>query len=114
MQNTDENGGSTFDYNAFMKTQVKQARIRAITLGCSTVLTLIFLIYAFILKAEADKARATAESLRIEMDSLKRNAQEQAEQAKHAIMATQEEALRQRMIAMENEKMLAACLKTKK
>jgi type VI protein secretion system component VasK len=114
MQNTDENGGSTFDYNAFMKTQVRQARIRAITLGSCTILTLIFLIFAFIQKAEADKARAEADFLRQEMNSIRKHAEEQMNEARQIQMMAQEERMKQEMIAVENARLLEACAKSKK
>lgn len=110
MQNTIENG-SSFDYNAFMKIQQKKARISALILGSSTLVALIFLVFAFIQKAEADKARAEVATLQQQMESVRKAAEEQMQQARQIHMMAQEERLRQEAIAIENAKMLEACLK---
>jgi hypothetical protein len=50
-----ENNSS--DFESLTKKQLKRARVTAITLGSATIISLIFLIYAFIQKVEADKSR---------------------------------------------------------
>jgi hypothetical protein len=114
MQNTDENGGSTFDYNAFMNIQQKKARIRALTSGSVAVLGLIFIIFGLIQKAEADKLRQSSVVLQQRMESMKKVAEEQINQAKQIQMMAQEERMKQEMIAVENARLLEACAKSKK
>jgi Tfp pilus assembly protein PilN len=54
----------------------KRARITAIVLGASVIICLLFLIYAFIQKAEANKQRLRAEMLQIQVDLLRKDAEE--------------------------------------
>jgi predicted tellurium resistance membrane protein TerC len=113
MQNTIDNS-SAFDYNIFMKAQRKKARVTAIALASATIISLIFLVFSFIQKAEAVKARAEADFLRQEMNSIRKHAEEQMNQAKQMQMMAQEERMKQEMIAVENARLLEACAKSKK
>jgi hypothetical protein len=114
MQNINDTVDSTFDYNAFMKTQRKKARITAVVLGAATIISLIFLLFAFIQKMEANRARAEADALRVEMESMKKMAYEQMEQAKLFQMKAEEERIKLEKIAMENTRLLEACAKSKR
>ena len=91
------------------KRQLQRARVTALVLATATVISLLFLLYAFQQKTEADKARDAAEEQRIEAVS---NA-EKAKIAEAAALEQQklaeeaaDEARRQEQIA--NEQKLAA------
>jgi hypothetical protein len=45
------------DFETLSKKQLKKARMTAIALGSAIILSLIFLVFAFIQKAEADRSR---------------------------------------------------------
>jgi hypothetical protein len=55
------NTSEAFDFNAYQVLLRKKARIQALIGGSAVVLCLIFFMFAFIQKAAADKAKASAE-----------------------------------------------------
>lgn len=87
--------------------QLKRSRRVAIVLATSTIITILFLIYSFLQKLEADKNYQLAEQYRIEAELAKNEAQKQRDLAE----ATRAEAEKQRQLA---EQALAECQKTKR
>ena len=85
----------------------KQKMRTAIVLTLATIISLLFLVYAFMQKLEADKQRAIAVAEKMEAD------QQRAEAEKMRLMAEYQkiEAEKQRALA---EEALAACEKSKK
>jgi WD40 repeat protein len=65
------------------KRKLQRARMTAIVMGSATIISLIFLIFAFIQKAEADKARAAADEQRILAVENEKVAKKQTEIAEH-------------------------------
>lgn len=102
------------------KRKLQRARITAIILGSATIISLIFLIYAFIQKSEADIARAKAieqqkqtEAQRLIAVEAEKDAKAAAEEAnrqkveaerqKDLAQKAQAEAIKQAEIARQNE-----------
>ena len=54
----------------------RNARITAIVLGLSVIICIVFLVFAFVQKDEADKQRQIAEQLRTENAELRKTAEE--------------------------------------
>jgi WD40 repeat protein/energy-coupling factor transporter ATP-binding protein EcfA2 len=76
------------------KRKLQRARITAIVLGTATIISLVFLIFAFIQKAEADTQRQAADAERLKAVSLQKEAEEARDEAevrrKEAEIATQQ------------------------
>lgn len=89
------------------KEEIKRARRIAIVLAASTVVSILFLVFAFVQKTEADKLQELTLELRVELLEVK----EQAEQA-------QQEAEMQRAFAfkaqLDAQQALEECNKNKK
>lgn len=71
-------------------------------LAFATAVSVLFLIYAFMQKMEADKQAATAQKFRIEAEVLQSLAEKQrmaAEKAREEAVMAQQEAERQRQLA---------------
>lgn len=100
------------------KRKLKRARITALILASATIISLAFLIYAFIQKAEADNQREAADIARQEAEEnleaaniarkqadvqriAAETARSEAEEAKTAAETQRAEALRQQQIAVE-------------
>ncbi|HYC86005.1 MAG TPA: High-affnity carbon uptake protein Hat/HatR [Chryseosolibacter sp.] len=96
------------------KRKLQRARITAIVLGSATIISLVFLVYAFLQKIEADKAREQAqknEQVALEAQAatekqrqLAEAAKIDAEKQKEIAIIQQKEAERQKQLALENEK----------
>jgi WD40 repeat protein len=96
------------------KRKLKRARIIAVVLGSAVVICLLFLMYAFVQKAEADTQRKAAEDFakqnEIEKDKAVKakeqaeQAKEEAEKAQRAAEAAQEAEAKQRELAEAAEK----------
>lgn len=96
------------------KQQLKRARLTALILASVIVFSLLTLIYAFMQKMEADKARADAEVIGVQLKQMETEAmQNRAEAEKQKTMAEE-----QRMMALVAEQRamqaLAECDKKKK
>ena len=63
------------------KRKLQRARIVALVLASATIISLIFLVYAFIQKSEADKQRLLAETERAKAVDLKNQAEEARDEA---------------------------------
>jgi len=107
------------------KRKLQRARITAIVLGSATIISLIFLVYAFLQKIEADKAtklaqeneqkaivaQAATEKQRILAEDAKKEAlkekenailqQKEAEKQKTLAQASEAEAIKQKAFALE-------------
>jgi hypothetical protein len=79
-------------------------------LGSATLLSLIFLTFAFIQKTEADKLRYETEMARMEAQEAKSISENQVHQASEARVESE----KQRQLAIELESMLLACQAKKK
>ena len=96
------------------KRKLQRARTTALVLATATIISVLFLIYAFVQKLEADNQRIEADNARIEADKLRVKAEElfkEAEKQRIAAVAAekraieaQKEAEKQRLLAVENEK----------
>lgn len=56
------------DGRTYLEHQLSRARKVAIVLASTTIVSLIFLVFAFVQKAESDKIRGEAELLRAELE----------------------------------------------
>jgi hypothetical protein len=65
------------------KRKLQRARMTAIVMGTATIVSLIFLIFAFIQKTEADAQRKEAETQRIEAEKATNVAKKEKERAEH-------------------------------
>jgi hypothetical protein len=74
------------DYEAFYRKAKKKSRITAIVLASATVISLIFLVFAFAQKAVADKATVKAYQLEQEAIKLRSATEEQQRQAREHLM----------------------------
>lgn len=87
--------------------QLKRARRTALVLATTTVISILFFIYAFLQKQEADKQFQVAEQYKIEAELAK----EEAEKQKKIAELSRAEAMQQRSLA---EQALAECEKSKR
>jgi choline-glycine betaine transporter len=87
--------------------QLKRSRRIAIVLATATIITILFLIYSFLQKLEADKNFELAEKFRMEAQL----AQEEAQMQRALAEATKAESEKQRQLA---EQALAECEKSKR
>jgi energy-coupling factor transporter ATP-binding protein EcfA2 len=89
------------------KRKLQRARIVALVLASATIISLVFLVFAFVQKAAADKAREDAEKQKVLADKNAKRAEvaaaEAIKQQKRAEDQKQE-ADHQRILAVENEK----------
>jgi choline-glycine betaine transporter len=91
----------------------KQLRT-SIVLALATLLSVLFLVYAFIQKLEADKQAELATEMKMEAERQRAEADKHrltAEHERHQAMAARDEAERQRALA---EEALANCQKSKR
>lgn len=89
------------------KRKLQRARIVAIVLLSATIISLIFLVFAFIQKAAADEAKNAAIALKDQADKSAieaRKAEAVAKEEKKAADKAREEAEKQKQLAIENEK----------
>lgn len=96
------------------KRKLQRARRTALVLATATIISILFLIYAFIQKLEADKNFELAEARRVEAEDLRvkaENSFKEAEKQRIAAVAAEKRALdakneadQQRALAVENEK----------
>ncbi len=96
------------------KRKLQRARTTALVLATATIISVLFLIYAFVQKLEADNQRIAADIARVEADKLRVKAEDAlkdaeiqrkaAELARAAAVKAQKEAEEQRLLAVENEK----------
>jgi hypothetical protein len=92
----------------------KQARKTALVLAAATNISILFLIYAFLQKKEADKQAVHAEENRVEAEMAQAEAiaaQKEAEKQRAIAMSAQAEAERQHIRA---EQALADCVQNKR
>jgi hypothetical protein len=94
------------DFEALSKIHLKRARITAALWGSATIISLIFLIFAFIQKAETEKQRAKVAELYHEMKEMKQQAELQIKHSQEAMA----EADKQRALAVANEKLALECM----
>jgi uncharacterized protein YdbL (DUF1318 family) len=87
--------------------QLKRARRTALVLATTTIVSILFFIYAFLQKQEADKQFTIAEQFRVELQIAKDEAQRQRAIAE----LSRAEAEKQRELA---EQALAECEKSKR
>jgi WD40 repeat protein len=97
------------------KRKLQRARRTALVLATATIISVLFLIYAFVQKLEADRNFKLAEDRRIESDKLRvdaENARDEATKAKNNAIESEKRALlakaeadKQRGIAEINEKL---------
>ncbi|HEY9047640.1 MAG TPA: High-affnity carbon uptake protein Hat/HatR [Ohtaekwangia sp.] len=88
------------------KRKLKRARIVALVLGTAVVICLLFLMYAFIQKSEADKQRLQAERNAKEAEDARKVAEAkklEAEKATAAALAAKEAEAKQRELAQAAE-----------
>jgi WD40 repeat protein len=95
------------------KRKLQRARITAIVLGSATIISLIFLVFAFMQKIEADRQfaraeeqRVVAEEQRVKAVANEKKATEAAEEAKRQQQLAEiqrQEAERQKALAIQNE-----------
>jgi len=100
------------------KRKLQRARRTALVLATATVISVLFLIYAFVQKLEADNQRKEADSQRDRAIVLQKQAEDalnEAEKQRKAAVSAKEdtdrqriEADRQRTLAVENEKLAEA------
>lgn len=96
------------------KRKLQRARRTALVLATATIVSLLFLIFAFIKKLEADDLRIEAEAQKIEAEKARDDAdsqrkvalseKEKAEAARKDAVAQRIEAEKQKALAVENEK----------
>jgi WD40 repeat protein len=89
------------------KRKLQRARIVALVLASATIISLVFLVFAFVQKAEADKAREDAVAQKVIADDNAKRAEVAAAEAKkqeEIAVAQKQEADRQRIKAVENER----------
>lgn len=87
----------------------QRARRTAVVLAASTIISILFFIYAFLQKLEANKQAATAQKFRVEAEALRVEAENQREIAEQERKRTQS-ALQEAMIQHERaEQALADC-----
>ncbi|HET9053269.1 MAG TPA: hypothetical protein VFM90_03800 [Cyclobacteriaceae bacterium] len=87
------------------KEEVKRARRTAIVLAASTVIAILFFVYAFIKKTEADAQRELALKLQMELQEVKEQAEQEKQKAKMQQMVAMEarhEAEKQRAMSEQN------------
>jgi hypothetical protein len=101
-----ETSQSTIDYVEFYNKQKKREPIIAVVLGLATLITLIFLVFAFIQKSEANLLKTKVVELQTELENARKQAELQMQQARA-------NAEQQKMIAVEHEKLLLECLNKK-
>jgi hypothetical protein len=87
--------------------QLKRARRTALFLATTTIISILFFIYAFLQKQEADKQFQVAEQYKMELQIAKVEAQRQRAIAELA----RDEAMKQRELA---EQALAECEKSRR
>src|SRR5690348_406966 len=85
----------------------KRSRITAIALGASVIICLLFLIYAVIQKAQADIQRQIAKQLQIEVELLRKDAQECRKIVEQQLLRS-EQMLRDAVQSSQSEKEEAA------
>ena len=87
-----------------VKSARKRARITALLLAASVILNILFLLYAFVLKAEADEQTRTGIRLKMQVEQLQKVADEArmiAEQERMHSMQALEDAVRSTQRANE-------------
>jgi hypothetical protein len=94
------------DFKSFMKVERRRARRTAVTLGASTIISLIFLVFGFIQKTEAAKAKDKVELMRIELHEQATAAQTQMINASQNDSGCEEELAEQKR-QVETQKELA-------
>lgn len=97
------------------KRKLQRARTTALVLATATIISILFLIYAFVQKLEADDQRQQAEFNLIESQRQEKLAKEAqafaelqraaADKAKNEALAAKQEADAQRLLAEQNEKL---------
>ncbi|MBL7834323.1 MAG: High-affnity carbon uptake protein Hat/HatR [Cyclobacteriaceae bacterium] len=95
------------------KRKLQRARRTALVLATATIISILFLIYAFVQKLEADRNFKLAEERRVESDKLRVEAdkqriaavaaKEEADRQRIAAVAAKEEADRQKQLAILSE-----------
>jgi hypothetical protein len=87
--------------------EMKRARKTALVLATTTIISILFLIYAFLQKKEADKQAVIAVEMKMEAEKQR----EIAEASREMAVLAQQEAERQRILA---DKALADCERNKR
>lgn len=95
------------DFEAYYHKSRKRAPIIALVLATATIISLIFLAFAFIQKTEADKLKSS-------LEQMKTQAEMQMQQALEQAKAAQQEAEQQRMLMVRTEELLKQCQSGKK
>lgn len=95
------------------KRKLQRARRTALVLATATIISILFLIYAFVQKLQADENYKLAEQRRIESDNLRKDAEKARDEATDAknkavesekqAVAARKDAEKQKEIALENE-----------
>lgn len=96
------------------KEEKRRKLTTAITLALATLLSVLFLVYAFVKKLEADALRIEAQEQRVEAEKQREEAVKQrltAEYSRHAAELVREEAEKQSLLAHEA---LENCRKSKR
>jgi cell division protein FtsX len=96
------------------KEEKRRKLMTAIVLSLATLLSVLFLVYAFVQKLEAEKQAELAIEMKVEADRQREEAERQrvtALYAQHQAVAAKEEADKQRSLALEA---LVNCEKSKK
>src|SRR5688500_14103462 len=96
------NSTQIVDFESYYHKGKKRAPLNAFVLGSATIISIIFLTFAFIQKTEADKTRAELMHVKVE-------AEMQMHQANQQVMAAQREAEKQRMLMVRTEELLQQC-----
>ena len=86
-----ESLNGNLDYEAYYKKQRSRAWLIPAVIGSAVIFIVIFLVFAFVQKTEADKARSSAEEMHVLAMKQQRDA------------AAHTEAMAQRIKALENE-----------